>query len=123
MIINTKSLHYKFNQMMGDKTETPMPKTLCGYFWLTVGNIGLIMVMSVIFGIIGFFLSSPILNFFFTKSIISDMAFIADVFYIIAGISLVVGLIFNKSSFGRMIWNYILAIKDKYCPLIEYKEE
>ncbi len=117
MKISTKSWHYQLNQFF----DFELPTTLCGYFWQTIFNILMLILFIGLIGLIIFFFLSPILQFLTTNSNVhscSISSLVIDGLMIFLTIS---GLFFKKISFGKVIIEYIKALKNKVCPLIEYE--
>jgi hypothetical protein len=122
MKITESSLHYKFNKFWADGDQ--MPTTLCGYFWFTLFNLlirSFVSCTTLIAGIL--FLLTPLLRLFTTSEIVHDSGTAALYLYSIIAVVLMGGLFFNKSSFGRIVAEYIKTLKTRICPIVEYEGE
>ncbi len=116
MKINKDSWHCRFVTSF-NHSETP--KTLCSYFWTFVFAIGTCMALSLIAIVIVGFFTSPIWELFFPN--VSDQAYTFPALCIEGGIGAVclISYLKNKSSIVRVMVEYIKAVKNKVCPLIE----
>ena len=121
MKISNSSLHFKFNEAWADSSNERMPITLCGYFWFTIFNV----FRSFVVGVMGIaftaFCLSPLLRFFTKDELVYDIGTGALYLYSLIAVILISGLFFNKSSFGRVLLEYLKTFKTKMCPLIEYE--
>lgn len=120
MKINKESLHYKFNKFFGE----PMPKTLCGYFWFTVFNIFRVVTITGLTVLGSTVILSPVLKHYINTPEMRDLSYFGLLIneLITAVVIITVAcLLFGKASFGRIIFEYVKAFKNKVCPLIEYE--
>ena len=107
---------------------------VCGYFWLFIGlNLFSLFIASAALAVatgLLYFITSPIWYQFISEPTIKE----TEVFQIGSGLDIVIiglGLIirvrvlFSKknSGFIGVIKSYLWGVRNKVCPMIEYKEE
>lgn len=118
MKINKNSWHYAL--VVGKNTDTA-PKTLCGYFWRLVGALFLTVFMFVFFAL--FFFGGPVAFAFSYKKDSSAWVFLLP--WIVVGSVFATFFIadFFKKRKQSVLIQYLLSVKGKYCPLIEYVKD
>ena len=131
MIIDKKSLHYRILNWLSQKLlgyDEFAPTTLCGYFWQAIGTLGFttIILSGLLLG--GYLMVYSPLLWYFTENPYNYQRGCAIVGLVLDGLLLtffVVGFVYlyvKDRSFGKMIAAFFKAIKDKYCPIVTYKE-
>ncbi|ARB05891.1 hypothetical protein fHeYen901_118 [Yersinia phage fHe-Yen9-01] len=140
MKISKKSWHYRLHMFYSNKYY--IPKTLCGYFWKTVGYCAFVLFkISVALGA-GAIMGFPILKAILTALSISlssvvfvPLSIISGLIAIVIILSICLGgsfLVFKgyeaskdfvktktKDREPTLVGEFIKAKKSKYCPLIE----
>lgn len=122
MTINKNSWHYKMNFKESEYGE--MPKSLCGYFWLTVWNcLKRAFLWSFFIFCVGFILFTAIGGWFTTELfwpavLIWSIVAIVGIIFLISNIRLPQR---EKPTKKYIVTEYMKAVKRKVCPLITYK--
>lgn len=151
MIVNTKSLHYRLNLWRHTEYKVKSKNTLCSYFWFTVWNLFVISFITsaiiFVFYMVGYGVNEettkygydallipyigniiiPFLGLIFVACVVSvALSLTGIVYYIHTGF-----IKFQnrekphkdkKSKQPGLISSYIKAKKEKFCPIIEFKD-
>jgi uncharacterized membrane protein YhaH (DUF805 family) len=138
MIINRKSWHYRWIQVLEKFTDNYKsdPITLCQYFWHFIGLnfISLIWGLIIVIGVTFMLTIIPILLWSHFKNgshsagtILSVIGIVIGVLVCGGGLVLVMDRLHNEGvpkslSFLNVVVEMIKATKNKVCPLIRYEE-
>lgn len=152
MKVKTKSWHYRMNLWRHPKWKVESKKTLCSYFWFTVWNLVFISFFAVtiiaVFYMVGLNANLEFIkhgyNAFSIPYIGHIIVFIIGIVFVAIIVALafsIIGAIYfasflkNKYSNYRdsqkannqqkqpgLVSSYIKAKKEKFCPIIEFKD-
>lgn len=144
MEISKKSWHYRLHMFYSNTRH--VPKTLCGYFWKTVGFCAFILAKTSVLFAAAFLIGSPPVEAIFAALSLTAPSVVLIPLYIIAGvatIAIIISVFFaimyllakgvektqdfihDRSIKAKptLIGEFIKAKKSKYCPLITIKED
>jgi len=146
IVINKSSWHYRWYKWLYEKIETnnnfQPSSSICGYFWggvwtnIKASGIGLIIVL--LLGVVCSLLAAPFitaLSFFFDEFLSKKLI---EFFHLFAVLDVIIFVVFSflfirenvqevikakdGSSFTGVVVTTFSSIKNRVCPLVEYKE-
>lgn len=140
MKLNRSAWHYKLiglilNTTRNKRWDEPWETySLCGYFWLVVLSIFMVVMMVLGAVFVGSIAITPLFYIYamwFGSGVVHDSivagTFVTSVFLIIALVAMIVRSINNwykkvEATSTNIAVEYILAKKRKVCPIIEFED-
>lgn len=114
MKISKKSLSYKFLSWALDE----VPNNLCEYFWAVIGCSVAIVAAIGIVGVMVIFMLTPLIYM-----TIHTTLRLEDIYLPLVIDGSLIAVLFFLLIKDKLLYNYIQAIKKKYCPKLTFTEK